>query len=117
MIIDLRQYTVKPEKLNLWLTGWERVALPLEKEILGNFLGAYMTDVGPTLNEVIFLVGYESMADREIRRGRLYEDPRFIEYRRSTVELEPFINMSSRIICPTDFSPRLVADYPEQKTD
>jgi hypothetical protein len=109
MIIEMRQYTIKPEKLKIWLAGWEKTALPLEKEILGNFLGCFQTEVGQDLNEVIFMFGYQNMADRETRRARLKEDPRWIEYLKTTVEMAPFLRMSSRIVYPTSFSPTLSA--------
>ena len=111
MIIDHRLYTLKPEKLKIWLTGWAQVALPLEKELLGTFLGMYTTEVGPNLAEVIQMWAYDSMGDREIRRQRLAEDPRWKAYLQTTTEMAPFVSTSSRIIRPTSFSPILVPRY------
>lgn len=111
MIIDHRLYTLKPEKLKVWMAGWEKVALPLELEILGNFLGMYTTEVGPNLSEVIHLWAYDSMGQREQRRATLYADPRWHAYLATTTEMAPFVQTASRIIKPTAFSPRLSAHF------
>jgi hypothetical protein len=106
MIIDHRVYTFKPDKLLRWMDAWQRVALPIQKELLGEFLGMFTTEVGP-LNEVIHLWAYESMADREQRRARMLADPRWQAYLVSLAELAPYVQTSNRIIRPTAFSPRL----------
>lgn len=111
MIIDHRLYTLKPEKLKIWMAGWTHVALPLEKELLGTFLGMFTTEVGSNLSEVIHLWAYDSMGDREIRRQRLADDPRWKAYLETTAEMAPFVSTSSRIIRPTSFSPVLVPQY------
>lgn len=111
MIIDHRLYTLKPEKLKVWMKGWMEVALPLEREFLGTFLGMYTTEVGPNLSDVIQMWAYESMGDREIRRHRLAQDPRWIAYLKTTTEMAPFVSTSSRIVRPTDFSPKLVPHW------
>ncbi|HSV36708.1 NIPSNAP family protein [Ramlibacter sp. WS9] len=111
MIIDHRLYTLKPEKLKTWMSGWEHVALPLEKELLGTFLGMFTTEVGPNLSEVIHMWAYDSMGDRELRRQRLADDPRWKAYLLTTTEMAPFVSLSSRIIRPTCFSPMLEPRY------
>lgn len=74
MIIDHRLYTLKPEKIEAWLAPWQEVALPLQLEILGEFLGMYRTEVGPNLSELIHLWGYRDMGERERRRLALAEE-------------------------------------------
>ena len=111
MIIDHRLYTLKPEKLKVWMKGWMEVALPLEREFLGTFLGMYTTEVGPNLSDVIQMWAYENMGDREIRRRRLAQDPRWIAYLATTTDMAPFVSTSSRIVRPTDFSPKLVPHW------
>ena len=111
MIIDHRLYTLKPEKLKVWMKGWMEVALPLEREFLGTFLGMYTTEVGPNLSDVIQMWAYENMGDREIRRQRLAQDPRWIAYLKTTTEMAPFVSTSSRIVRPTDFSPKLIPHW------
>ena len=107
MIIDHRLYTLRPDKLRMWMDNWARVALPLQQELLGTFLGMYTTEVGPNLSEVIHMWAYESMGDREQRRDRMMADPRWQAYQAGTAAMAPFVSTSSRIIRPTAFSPRL----------
>lgn len=110
MILDHRLYVIKPDKLYAWLQIWERDALPIQKELLGTFLGMYLTEVG-TLNEVLHLWAYTDMGDRERRRLALMQDPRWQKYLADMVELAAFESPTNRIMRPTAFSPRLVPEY------
>lgn len=108
MIIEMRTYTVLPDKLGKWLALWQQTALPVQREIMGGFLGMYLTDVGP-VNEVVHLWRFESLAERERRRAILEVDPRWAAYRVKVGELTPITQMHSRILRPTDFSPEIQA--------
>lgn len=75
MIVDHRTYSVKPGKLNDYLKLYEAEAWPLQLKYLGHCVGWYVSnDIGP-LNQVVHMWAYESLADREARRGRLAADP------------------------------------------
>ncbi len=108
MIIEMRSYTVLPDRLARWLKLWETTALPVQSEVMGGFLGMYLTEIGP-LNEVVHLWRFDSLAEREQRRAVLEADPRWAEYRRQVEALAPITQMTSRILKPTAFSPDLVA--------
>ena len=74
MIVDLRIYTCRPNKLAEFVKLYEEKAWPLQKQYLGNCLGWYTTVEG-ALNTVVHLWGYDSQADREARRNALAADP------------------------------------------
>jgi len=112
MIIDHRVYAFKPDMLQIWMAEWERTALPIQKEILGRFLGMYTTEVG-ALNEVVHLWAYESLGDRERRRQKMQADPRWRAYLKQLAELAPYEYTSNRILRPTAFSPQLETRYSE----
>lgn len=110
MIIDHRLYVIRPHKLAAWLKLWERDALPIQKEMLGTFLGMYLTEVG-NLNEVLHLWAYTNMGEREVRRLALLQDPRWQKYLADVTELEAFETPTNRIMRPTAFSPQLIPQY------
>ena len=108
MIVEMRTYTVLPDKLSRWLAIWEQNAKPVQSEILGQFLGMYLTDIGP-VNEVVHLWRFDSLAERERRREIMEKDPRWSFYRREVEALAPVTLMQSRILRPTRFSPFIQA--------
>jgi hypothetical protein len=109
MIIDHRLYTLKSEKLRDWLTLWEKTALVIQLEYIQNFLGMYTTEVG-NHNQVIHLWGYGNLGERETRRMRMQQDPRWQDYLSQLKVLQPFVQTESRILRPTSFSPPIRTD-------
>ncbi len=101
MIIEKRTYTFHPGKVQEFLALYEREGLPLHTKYLP-LIGYFVSEIG-TLNQVITMWGYESMADRETRRAALYADPEWIAFGPKTT---PFIQtMETAILRPTSFSP------------
>ena len=74
MVIDLRTYTMVPGRLGAWLKLYEAEGMPIHVRHLGQPIGVFTTDVG-TVNQVVFLWGFESQGDRERRREALEADP------------------------------------------
>ncbi|MBN9245336.1 MAG: NIPSNAP family protein [Mesorhizobium sp.] len=101
MIVEKRTYTFHPGKVQEFLALYEREGLPLHTKYLP-LLGYFVSDIGP-LNQVITMWGYESMADREEKRARLYADPEWIAFGPKTTPL--IQTMESVILRPTAFSP------------
>lgn len=101
MIIEKRTYTFHPGKIQEFLALYEREGLPLHTKYLP-MIGYFVSEIG-TLNQVITMWGYESMADRDTRRAALYADPEWIAFGPKTT---PFIQkMETAILRPTSFSP------------
>ena len=101
MIIEKRTYTFHPGKVQEFLALYEREGLPLHTKYLP-LIGYFVSEIG-TLNQVITMWGYESMADRDTRRAALYADPEWIAFGPKTT---PFIQkMETAILRPTSFSP------------
>lgn len=103
MIVDHRTYTIPHGKMKEYLERYEAVGLPLQRRYLGHHLGSYVSEIG-TLNQVIHLWGFASMADREIRRARMEQDPEWIAF----VEMNAgtFAAQETRILRATSFSPQ-----------
>ena len=101
MIIEKRTYTFHPGKVQEFLALYEREGLPIHTKYLP-LIGYFVSDIGP-LNQVITMWGYESMADREEKRAKLYADPEWIAFGPRTTPL--IQKMESMILKPTSFSP------------
>jgi len=104
MIIDLRTYTMVPGRLGDWLALYEAEGMPTHVRHLGQPIGVFTTEIG-TLNQVVFLWGYESQADRERRRQGLEEDPAWIAYRKKSAAAGAVQHQENKIIKSTKFSP------------
>lgn len=101
MIIEKRTYTFHPGKVQEFLALYEREGLAIHTKYLP-LIGYFVSDIG-TLNQVITMWGYESMADREEKRAALYADPDWIAFGPKTTH---FIQtMETMILKPTGWSP------------
>ena len=70
MIIEHRTYTLPHGGMDAYLARYRELALPLQMRHLGRLLGFFVSDIG-TLNQVLHIWAYDSMADREARRAAL----------------------------------------------
>jgi hypothetical protein len=104
MIVDLRIYTCKPNRMNDFVKMYEEFAWPLQQKYLGRCLGWYTTVEGP-LNRVVHMWGYDSQADREQRRNALAADPAWQNYLDASLKRDLLVTMQNRILKPTSFSP------------
>ena len=101
MIVDHRTYNVYPGKLPAYLEIYKTEGLPLQKKYLGTCVGWYVsTDIG-TLNQVVHLWAYDSLADRAERRAALMKDAKWLAFIDKGM---PFLqSMENKILTPTDF--------------
>jgi NIPSNAP len=102
MIVEERDYRVKHGQLAEFIEAYSKHGLPIQQELLGNFLGYFTTDIGE-LNHVVAWWQYDSLADREARRARMAADPRWKEYLKMTAGMLDI--QQTRILVPTAFSP------------
>ncbi len=86
MIVEQRVYTIKMGSAPLYFSTYEQVGLAVQRRVLGNLVGYYLSDMGE-LNQVIHQWAYESYADREQRRAKLYADPEWGQYLAKSREL------------------------------
>ena len=104
MIVDLRIYTCKPNKMDAFVKLYEEKAWPLQQKYLGECMGWYTTVEG-ALNTVVHMWRYENQGDREARRNAMAADPAWGEYLAEAARLELLVKMENRIVKPTSFSP------------
>jgi hypothetical protein len=102
MIVEERCYTVKPGTVHLYYQDYNPRGLNIQKRILGNLIGYFHSDIGE-INQIVHLWGYDSLAERERRRGLLAADPEWQEYLKQSPDI--IVKMESRILVPAPFSP------------
>jgi NIPSNAP len=102
MIVEQRDYHVYTGKLNEVVRMYESEGIELQREHLGNLIGAFTTDIG-ALSTYTALWGYAGYADREERRAQLQADERWKDF---LARLQPLLHTQhNRILIPTPFSP------------
>lgn len=78
-LIDHRIYTIAPRKMAEFLEVFNRLAMPVLRDTLGEPIGMYTSKVGP-LNQFVHLWAYESLADYEQRSLKRDSHPDFPSY-------------------------------------
>jgi hypothetical protein len=102
MIIEERDYRIKPGKTMQFVSLYEQYGLPIQKEYLGNLLGYFVSDIGE-LNHVVAWWGFLNLDDRVARRNCMLALPEWQSYLDRVTD---FIDVqNTRILNPMHFSP------------
>lgn len=103
MLVEERTYVLHTEvRLADYLAAYENVGLPRQKEILGGFLGYFVTEFG-VQNQLTHFWGYDDLEQRRERRALLALDSQWQEC--SAVIRPMIMTMENKIMYPTSFSP------------
>ena len=102
MIVEERNYAFAPADIGPFLAIYEKEGIYIAKRILGNLLGYFRTEVGPDLNEVVHLWGFDDLNDRAIRRTALWLDPEWLEF---ATRCPSPLRQRNRLLTPTSWSP------------
>lgn len=102
MIVEQRDYHVHTGKLPELIRLYDTEGIPIQREVLGNLLGAFTTEVG-ALSTYTHLWGYDSFEERLRRRGELQARD---DWKAFLEKIQPMIHVQhNRILMPTPFSP------------
>ena len=101
MIVDVRTYDIVHRKMNTYLSLFEEYALPVLRDYIGEPLGYFVVEHG-TLNQVVHMWGYESLADLEEKRQAREADPRWDEYLSKSEGL--VASQNNKLCRPTNWS-------------
>jgi hypothetical protein len=81
---------------------YEEEGIPIQREVLGGFVGAFTTEIG-ALSTYTSMWRYDSFAQREERRAALQARD---DWKTVLVRLQPLIHtQQNRILTPLPFSP------------
>jgi hypothetical protein len=102
VIVELRDYHVYTGRLGELVRLYETEGTAIQQEVLGGFVGAFTTDVGP-LSTYTHLWRYESYDDRAARRAALNARD---DWKAFIAKIQPLIHrQENRILIPTSYSP------------
>ena len=102
-LIDHRIYTIRLRKMTEFLEVFDRLAMPILLETLGNPVGFYVSQVGP-LNQFVHLWAYEDLADYERRCRARDTHPAFPAYLSASEHL--IVAQETRLIRAVDLPTR-----------
>lgn len=102
MIVEQRDYHVHVGKLPELVRLYESEGIAIQQEVLGGFVGAFTTDIGP-LSTYTHMWRYESYDERATRRAALQARD---DWKAFIAKIQPLIHtQENRILIPTAFSP------------
>jgi hypothetical protein len=105
MIYELRVYHCLPGRLPDLLKRFETVTIRLFEKHGIQQLGFWTVAIGESNADLIYILKWDSLADRDARFAAFQRDPEWIEARRKSEENGPLLSsISNTIMTPTAFS-------------
>lgn len=105
MIHEMRVYHCVPGRLPALLRRFETITLPLWETHGIRQAGFWTNLVGTSSQDLIYLLAWTSMAEREDRWTAFQNDPDWLEKRAGTERDGPIVaNISNSFLQPTGFS-------------
>src|ERR1700736_820057 len=105
MLHELRIYHAWPGRLPDLLNRFERTTVRLFEKHGIKQVGFWTVAIGESNQDLIYILEWSSMAERDARWAAFLADPEWIEARRKSEEAGPLItSLSNSILRPTAFS-------------
>jgi hypothetical protein len=105
MIHELRVYHAMPGKLPALLKRFENTTVRLFEKHGIKQVGFWTVTIGESNQDLIYILQWDSLAEREKRFSAFQADPEWIEARRKSEENGPLLSsFSNSILSPTSFS-------------
>ena len=105
MIYEMRTYHCVPGRLPALLKRFETVTLEIWKKYGIRQAGFWTVVVGESSQDLIYLLAWESMAEREQKWGAFQRDPDWIAKRAETERDGQIVaSVANQLLTPTAFS-------------
>ena len=105
MLYELRIYHCLPGRLPALLKRFETVTVRLFERHGIRQLGFWTVAIGESNQDLVYILQWDSLAEREKRFAAFQSDPEWIEARRKSEEDGPLVaSISNSILTPTAFS-------------
>ncbi|MGI9425841.1 MAG: NIPSNAP family protein [Hyphomicrobiaceae bacterium] len=105
MIYELRIYDCAPGRLPALLNRFENTTLKIWERMGIKQAGFWTTVIGESNQQLIYLLQWESLAEREQKWTAFQADAEWQEKRAASEKDAPIVaNVASQIIAPTAFS-------------
>ena len=105
MIYELRTYTCLPSRLPMLLRRFETDTLAIWGKHGIRPVGFWTTVIGTSNNELIYMLAWDSLAERERKWEAFATDPQWLAARTESEADGPLVaNISSQLLKPTESS-------------
>jgi NIPSNAP len=105
MIYELRVYHTVPGKLGAIVKRFNDVTCRLFEKHGIKQIGFWTVAIGESNTDLVYMLQWESLGDRERRWAEFAADPEWIEARAKSEENGPIVaSISNTILTPTSFS-------------
>lgn len=105
MIYELRVYHCLPGRLPDLIKRFETATIRLFEKHGIQQLGFWTVAIGESNADLVYILKWDSLADRDARFAAFLRDPEWIEARRKSEENGPLLSsISNTIMTPTAFS-------------
>jgi hypothetical protein len=105
MIHELRIYHALPGRLPDLLNRFEKVTIRLFEKHGIKQVGFWTVGIGESNQDLIYILEWRSLDERETRLAAFQADPEWIEARRKSEETGPLLaSVANSILRPTAFS-------------
>ena len=106
MIYELRTYEVVPGRMPALHKRFAETTLALFARHGIKVVGFWTSDIGGASNELVYMLAYDSLADRETRWSAFTSDPEWAEKRALSERDGPIVaRVTNAILRPTPYSP------------
>ena len=105
MVHELRIYHAMPGRLPALLKRFETVTVRLFEKHGIKQIGYWTVAIGESNQDLIYILQWESLGERDKKFASFQADPEWIEARRKSEENGPLLtSFSNTIMTPTSFS-------------
>ena len=105
MIYELRIYRTMPGKMPNLLSRFQNHTLKIWEKHGIRQAGFWTTVVGQSNNDLMYMIAWQSLAERDKKWAAFQADPEWIEKRALSEKDGPIIaNITSQILQPTPYS-------------
>jgi len=106
VIYEERIYRIVPGRMPDILRRFTDHAVPLFAKHGITLVGFWQTAIGPSSNEIVYIVSYRDLAHQERAWGAFMADPAWQTAKAESEENGMLVaDVANRILTPTDFSP------------
>ncbi len=106
MLYELRIYTAVPGKLPNVNDRFRNHTLRIFEKHGIKSVGYWTYVIGPSNNQLVYLLEWKNMAEREQRWGAFGSDPEWLAVRQETEKDGPIVDrVENSFLKPTDYSP------------
>jgi hypothetical protein len=105
MIHELRVYTCLPGQMPRLINRFQGLTLPIWARLGIRHAGFWTTVLGPSQNDLTYMLEWDSLAEREAKWAVFQRDPEWVAGKAASEEAGPILqNVAASILQPVVFT-------------